>query len=135
MAINVGRLKSYLSYSELLNSIKRETHTAYSKCLDGHKALSYSHYENFLKYSMDELKAVHKIAEKARVWLVRLEERLKPVEATLIQYKKKAKKDPKAKLLLGHINNFMMTINNIKKAIKEEAKRAAREERKIRHNI
>ncbi|MBS3102268.1 hypothetical protein J4458_02375 [Candidatus Woesearchaeota archaeon] len=135
MRISLGRLKSPLSYSELTNVIIRGMKIAHGKHTEEHKELVRGQYAAFLRSIEQELNSLEKVAERVRVLVVRLEESLKSFRANMKQYRKKIKKYPHAGPYLRVIDDLIRTDARIRKALKAEARRAAREDKKIRRNI
>ena len=139
MGIDLGRLRSPLPISELTLSMIRKLKESYHLNSQLEEAMGKSDFGNFFQSFEKELAKIESVAEQTKVIIVRLEDRLKSVEAKLSEYRKKLKKisrkNPSAKQHLKFVESLLSQVKKIKNHIIAEAGRAIREEGRIRSNI
>ena len=139
MVIDLGRLRSPLPDAELVLKMIRELKESYNLHLQAQDSMAKKHFGILLRFIKDELGKVEDVAEKTKVQIIRLEDKLKSVEASLNSYrrnlKKIAKKDPSAKQAMEFVESLLADVRAIKNKILAESGRATREELKIRGNV
>ena len=139
MGIDLGRLKSPLPDSELVLNMIRKLKETYALHLQIQNSMARKDFRNFLRLIRGELIKVEDLAEKTKVILVRLEEQLKSVEASLNRYrgnlKKRARKEPAAKQALQFVESLLADVRGIKNYLIDESRRSIVEERRIVRNI
>ena len=138
MGIDLGRLKSPLPDSELILKMIRELKESYHAHLQTQEYLTRKDFAAFLRSIRGEIGKVEDVAEKTRVIIIRLEEQLKSVEASLNSYmaniKKRARKEPAAKQALQFVESLLGDIRQIRKHIKNESGSARLEEGRVGRN-
>ena len=136
-----GRLQSPLPDYELVMKTIRRLWESCQKHSELKQALAKHNFKKILSSFQEEVDIIEEAAEKLRVKMIRLEETLKSVEATLNSYRRNLKKrvkkhkDASAKPQLEIVESLLKQIKKLKKEVRDEARRAASEEGKIAANI
>ncbi len=138
MGIDLGRLKSPLPDSELILKMIRQLKESYTIHLQINDSRARKDFANFLRLIKQELGKVEDIAEKTKVIIVRLEDQLKSVEASLNSYrrniKKRAGKEPAARQALQFVASLLEGVRKIREQVINESRRSIIEEKRVIRN-
>ena len=134
--VDLGRLKSPLPDSEIVLKMIRELRIFYTTKIRELQYATKKDFTNVLNHFMAELKEIEDVAEKSKVLIVRLVTSVNNVEKTLNSYRRKIKKtkkqNPGYKQHMEIVESYLEKVRKIKKKVKEEAERSAKEENWIR---